>query len=100
MDQRRLLLQQLLLRIAPNVYFQPPENHKMKYPCIVYERDQQDAKFADGIPYSRTDRYQVTVIDPDPDSDIRIKVASLPLSAFQRHYAKDQLNHDIYSLYY
>src|SRR4051812_34274733 len=67
----RLELQTLLESILalPNVYFQPPSNIQMQYPCIVYKRDDSQTDFADNRPYSRTKRYQVTVIDRNPDSE-------------------------------
>jgi hypothetical protein len=83
-----------------NVYFQPPPNVTMSYPAIVYNRDYQDVKRADNIPYSRTLRYQVTVIDADPDSLIPDKVAELPMTTYVRHFTADHLNHDIYDVYF
>jgi len=99
---RRLELQMLLESIlgSRNVYFQPPESVKMKYPAIVYSRDYADSQFAGNSPYRTTLRYQVTIIDQDPDSPIPGKVARLPMSTFSRYFAEDDLHHDIYSLYY
>lgn len=45
-------------------------------------------------------RYQVTVVDKNPDSVIHEKVLKLPLCKFDRHYNKDNLNHDVYTLYF
>lgn len=45
-------------------------------------------------------RYELTVIDKNPDSDILDRVASLPMCAFERHYTADNLNHDVYNIYY
>lgn len=99
---QRLELQSLLETLlgSENVYFQPPENIQMQYPAIVYERDSVDTKFADNNPYSHTKRYQVTVIDRDPDSSIPDAVAKLPRCLFLRHFVADNLNHDIYGLYF
>jgi hypothetical protein len=89
-----------LRRLSENVYFQPPTNVQLKYPCIVYTRDFADTKFADDIPYDHTKRYMITVIDRDPDSDIPDKVAAMPLSLFNRFYTVDNLNHDVYNVYF
>lgn len=99
---QRLLLQSLLTEIlgSNNVYFQPPSNLQMQYPCIVYERDNVSTKFANDKPYLHTKRYQVTVIDRNPDSEIPDKVGTLPMCSFTRHFAADNLNHDIFNLYY
>lgn len=96
----RLDLQTLLQTITPHVYFQPPESFKMSYPCIVYSRSSTSAKYADNLKYLFKKRYQVTVIDQNPDSAIPDKVSNLPYCAFERHFAADNLNHDIYYLYF
>lgn len=103
MAQRpRLDLQTVLEAVlgSENVYFQPPPALQMQYPCIVYRRDDALTEFADNIPYSHTKRYQVTVIDRNPDSLIPDKVAALPLCRFDRAFAANNLNHDVYNLYY
>ena len=96
----RLQLHSLLETFVDNVYFQPPNNVKLVYPCIVYHRDYAETKFADDIPYGVTLRYQVTVIDRDPDSDIPGKVAGMPMSLFNRFFTSDDLNHDVYRVYF
>jgi len=72
----------------------------MKYPCIVYKRDDEDVIYADNKRYRAKTRYKVTVIDEDPDSDIPDKVAELPLCAFDRNFSTENLNHDVYNLYF
>lgn len=99
---RRLELQAILEEVlgSDNVYFQPPETMKIEYPAIIYKRDQTNTTFAGNLPYSLTKRYMLTVIDSDPDSDIPSRVARLPMCIFVRHFASDNLNHDIYNLYF
>ena len=96
----RSRLQAILEELVDNVYFQPPENLKLVYPCIIYSRSAADTKFADDSPYAHMKRYQVTVIDKNPDSLIPDSVAMLPMCIFDRHYKADNLNHDVYVLYY
>lgn len=96
----RLQLQSLLETLADNVYFQPPANVQMEYPCIVYKKDRADTRFAGNLPYRYTKRYQVTVIDRNPDSEIPDKVAAIALCVFDRAFAVDNLNHDVFSLYF
>ena len=97
---QRLQLHQLLESFAPNVYFQPPTNVQLKYPCIIYKRDFAETKFADDKPYNHTKRYMITIIAQDPDSNIPDKVAAMPMSLFNRFYTADNLNHDVYSVYF
>lgn len=99
---QRLELQALLISLlgSGNVYFQPPPTIQMKYPCIIYNRSNIDTTFADNKPYKHKTRYQVTVVDLNPDSGIREQVAALPLCLYDRFYAADGLNHDVYNLFF
>lgn len=98
----RLQLQTVLegLDGTVSVYFQPPTNVTMSYPAIVYNREFLSSTHADNLPYSRTTRYQITVIDRDPDSPIPDKVAALPMTTYIRHFTADNLNHDIYYTFF
>jgi hypothetical protein len=96
----RLQLHELLESFVDNVYFQPPTNITLEYPCIIYKRDYAETEFADNAPYNHVIRYMVTVIDRDPDSDIPGKVASMPLCLFNRFYTVDNLNHDVYRVFF
>lgn len=58
----RLELHKQLESIAPNVYFQPPDNVKIKYPAIVYEIDGAQAKYADDNLYRLALVYHATYI--------------------------------------
>lgn len=96
----RLQLQTLLESFTEHVYFQPPTNTQISYPCIIYKRDAARSAFADNKNYRYTKRYAVTVIDRDPDSAIPDKVAALPLCTFDRFYTADGLNHDVFNLFF
>jgi len=85
---------------SENVYFQPPENIQLEYPCIIYKLDSANTEFAGNRPYRYVKRYQVMVIDRDPDSPIPDKIAALPLCTFDRHYTADLLNHDVFNLFF
>jgi len=95
-------LQDVLVELlgSDNVYFQPPPSIGMKYPCVVYQRDFTNTLFADNKPYKNRKRYQVTIIDPDPDGDTADKVAELPMCLFARFFTSDNLNHDVYNLFF
>jgi hypothetical protein len=97
---RRQNLHDILLTLTDNVYFQPPENVQLEFPCIIYKRDFADTEFAGNKPYRNTKRYMITVVDRDPDSAIPDKVAALPMSIFNRFYTAGNLNHDVYNLFF
>lgn len=98
----RLQLQSLLetLQASQNVYFQPPANTQIVYPCIVYKRDDITVAHADNIPYRLTKRYLVTLIDKNPDNPVVDRVAALPMCSYNRAFVKDKLNHDVFILYF
>lgn len=102
MGQRLQLQAKLeeILGLPGNVYFQPPANLQMKYPAIVYSRDDAETLFADNDVYRRMKRYQVTVIDQNPDSEFPDKVAELPMCTYDRFFTADNLNHDVFNLYF
>jgi len=98
----RTQLQTLLegLLGSNKVYFQPPANLQIQYPCIVYNRDDAITQYANNKPYDLNKRYQLTAIDRNPDSPVPDKIAALPLCTFDRHFAADNLNHDVFTIYF
>lgn len=98
----RLDLHEILCSIlgSRNVYFQPPESIKLEYDCIIYSRKNINNIFADNSVYRQHDSYEVIIIYEDPDSDIPRKLSLLPMCSFDRHYTSDNLNHDVFTLYY
>lgn len=81
-------------------YFQPPEDLKLVYPCIIYKRISENVKFADNSPYFKMKQYRVTVLDYDPDSEIPDLVGTLPLSTYETGYVSNNINHSAYKLFY
>lgn len=104
LELRRLELNELFVSMLDgrrNVYFQPPNNTKMQYPCIVYNREKADIKFADNALYLFKQRYQVTLISMDPDSSVLFQqIILLPMTVHDRSFAVDNLNHDVFTLYF
>lgn len=82
-----------------NVYFQPPESVKIKYPAIVYNRDFIENRHANDGVYIQSPRFSLTVIDKDPESEIVDKISMLPKCRFDRHFASDNLYHDVFTIY-
>ncbi len=98
----RLELHEKLCAIlgSRNVYFQPPASVRLNYPAIIYSRKDIDNRYADDLVYKQDTAYDVTVIDPNPDSEIVVEVSRLPTCRFDRHYKADNLNHDVFTLYH
>ena len=106
-ETNRLKLQNLLENIMvdsnlpKNVYFQPPENLKMNYPCIVYHRQYLDGVPADNINYIINRQYRIIYIDRDPTNDAVInKLMELPNCRYMSHSIVDNLNQDAFEIYF
>lgn len=100
MDQKRLDLHDKFVELlgSENVYFQPPEASKMEYPCIVYKRSRIRTKFADNSSYRLHRVFMVTAIYTDPDSDLPMKLAELPMCLHDRQFTTDNLYHDVFNI--
>jgi len=98
----RVALHNILVSLlgTTNVYFQPPASFQLQYPCIVYERSDIHTDFANNLPYKHEKRYEVTVIDSDPDSQIPDDLSNLPRCTFERAFKADLLNHSVFTLIY
>lgn len=84
-----------------NVYFNPPEGVKMNYPCIRYKLGGLDQKFADDISYRNVKKYEITVIDPDPDSAIYEEIIKhFRMCKLDGIYMASNLYHFVITLYY
>lgn len=99
---RRLELHEVLCNIlgSLNVYYQPPETVNMDYPAIVYSRNNIDNEHGDNLAYIQNYAYLVTLIDKNPDSKYVNKLAKLPTCKFIRNYKSDNLNHDVFLIYF
>lgn len=82
------------------VYYQPPTGYRIEYPCIVYELDRIQNTHANNHPYIGSKRYSLTVIDQNPDSEIRDEVANLPYCSMDRSFVTEGLYHSVFTIYY
>ena len=104
-QDRRLELHEILVDVlgSKNVYFQPPESLKIKYPAIIYHQNGGKTKFSNNGPYVVRRRYTLTFITNNPDDDTIRRIAyepRIPGITYDRHYTKDGLNYEVYSLFY
>lgn len=99
---RRIQLQKKLEKIlgSKNVYFQPPENFKMNYPCIVYEVGSGLRTPADNQVYLYNQGYSVTFITKDPDPDVPDKLLGLQYCQPERQFKSENLYHWVYFIYF
>ena len=84
-----------------NVYFQPPSNVNLKYPCIIYDFAKPDTEYANNFIYMHTKAYEVMIVDQNKDSELPDKfLRFLPYTSYGRAFPADGLHHFIFNLYY
>lgn len=94
------ILENILGEYQSNCYFEPPDGFEMDYPCIVYELSNARVQHADNKPYVVDKRYLITVIDVDPDSEIRDEVLKLPKCSFDRAFISNNMNHYVFTIFF
>ena len=85
---------------SKNVYCDPPESVRMNYPAIRYSRSKINNTFANNSVYRQDNRYEVIVMYYDPDSELPGLISRLPNCTHDRAYVKDNLHHDVFTLYF
>ena len=83
----RLSLQTKLEELigSDNVYYQPPPSIEMEYPAIKYSINDIENEHADNSVYKQNHRYELTVIDSDPDSVIVDAISKVLFCNKQKH---------------
>ena len=83
------------------VYYQPPENVKLTYPCIVFENSTALSQFADNKPYVKTKRYTVTLVTKTADNDFyKDQLMDLSMCTFDREFRNDGIVNTVFNMYY
>lgn len=100
MAQNRLELQSLFEEIlgSDQVYYQPPENYRLTYPCVVYEFSRTSSTHADNLAYKQNDEYQITVMYRDPDSDLPSKFMNIQGIRMDRTFRADNVYNTVFNL--
>lgn len=87
---------------AEKVYIQPPASKGMEYPCVLIARAQGNTAFADNNPYRHQPRYTLTAISLSVDESIALYklLAALPRCTHERSFPADNLNHDVFTIFF
>ena len=101
MDRRHKLHEELLTLGASKTLFQPPPSVQLTYPAIIYTRKSTYTTNADNKTYTGQRLYLIEVIDPNPDTPLVDAI----LNKFQmikhvNNFKANNLNHDVFDLYY
>ena len=84
-----------------NIYFQPPDQTKIKYDCIIYRRINYDTKNANNRKYQIRDAYEITFISRNVETPVpRIILKHFQLISPGRLLVVDNLYHFQFTLYY
>ena len=92
-----------LIRITglKNVYYQPPSNVKMSYPCIRFKLESVDEMYASNKLYRTMVKYQIIYITNKVNDDIITLLPSeLRYCTFDRPYSSDNLYHYVFNIFY
>lgn len=102
MVDRRIELQAKLEEIlgSRQVYFQPPENFKMKYDCIVYKRNPKDNRHADNRVFGQRQGWTITHISQKPNPPAVQTLSELPTCRPEQAYVADNLYHNVFHIYF
>lgn len=85
---------------SKNVYFNPPEGFKLRYPCIVYNLSRVDRRSANNRAYLLFDSYTITLIERDADSKLYESILKEPMCSFSNRFVSENLYHTVLSMYY
>lgn len=103
-EQKRLVLHTLLANNFPDVtiYYRPPGNILLTYPCIVYERKEFEPSFANTAAYVVGARYQVMFVSELPGySTVELMFTlngqGLVITS-NDSYENDDLVHDVFTV--
>jgi hypothetical protein len=109
LSQKTDAIQQKLKDLnIPNVYFEPPQNTRLTYPCVVFKRGTNSSRSANNRIYKLDNSYDLTYICREPDDPMTNTILvgdsthEPPFSMIRhiRHYVADGLHHDQYKLYF
>ena len=103
MDHRPIL-QSTLEKIPgiKKVYFDPPKDLKMEYPCIKFSLDNRSSVYANNKRYINGESYVITFITNNVRTAISVceKLEEIPYMDFDRPYIADGLHHYVYTKTY
>ena len=84
-----------------NVYYQPPENVKIQYPCFIYSKEAPSTRNSNNKLYFFMDAYNIIYIDRNPDNEMTQKMFdNFSYIRTGAAYVTDNLNHYTFDIYF
>ena len=96
-------LRSMLISILPDgyrCYIQPPGEERMKYPCILIDRNRNSVSHADDANYLIFKNYTITYIYYDIDDPVVDILTDLPFCELDRNFKSDNLYHSAFTIFY
>ena len=104
-EQNRLFLHSLLQSAFPDVtiYYRPPGNILLEYPCIVYEKKAAEPSFSNMTTYVIGTRYQLSFLSKLPGySNTQLMYVALHgqglVVTSNDSYESDDIVHDVFNV--
>jgi hypothetical protein len=103
-EENRLFLHSLLETTFPDVtiYYRPPGNILLEYPCIVYERKAFEPTFANTAAYIVGTRFQLSFLSQLPGYSSVQSLYALHgqglIVTSSDSYENDDIVHDVFSI--
>ena len=86
---------------SENVYYQPPESVKLKYPCIVYSLDPTYTAHADNKNYIMINRYHIKHIYKSISNSLKDRLLQhFMMISHDNEMIADSMYNDDFTLYY
>lgn len=79
--------------VGNNVYFNPPSNLKIQYPCVAYSINDILNKNADDEVYKQNIKYDCTLITKNVNDPLLKDLSKINTFRYSRHYVVDGLHH-------
>ena len=99
-EEKRIQLGILLKTLlgSENIYFQPPTNTQLRYPCFLYTLNDLPNKKANNNKYIRNLSFIVTYISKTPDLERIQQIHQSEGFEYQRSYTTEGLNHTVFKI--
>ena len=97
LESKRMNLHTVLtgLMDEKQVHYQPDENIKLNYPCMLYMFDKVIPTYANNSLYFQTYRFTITLISNDPTDSLFDTLNNL--FVYENQFIADDLTHSVFT---
>ena len=84
---------------SENVYFNPPEKHKITYPAALIQLNDISTQHGSNIRYTSFYQYKITLITLTEPLEFIKKILELPYCSYNTSFISDKLYHTVFTIY-